>query len=788
MPTSNCSNTSAKDQLALTIKEVSAVEFLTKFSGDNLIVLTSIVPDGFTTTRTFSLDETEEMQSFITGKNQNENIYFSVNPVNDRIRKKASKSDIKEIAWLHVDIDPDKGMDLEESRKQILNKLNSSPLKATVIIDSGNGYQAFFKLSIPIIVNGNIQSLENENKRIENYFQADSCHNIDRVMRVPGTLNHPNKKKVALGRTVAEAELVCFGDEEYSIDDFSVFGDLPESNALAKDEKCVFEPVDEEATWEKFEELCRVDSDVRKRWEGDPTGLTDRSGSGFDMALASLLKRRGFSISETRMILREYIYGKGLDMSDDYFKLTWKKAQAGVRKKPALTDAGNAERFAELYQNELIYVEKWKCWLHWNGIRWERINQGISEFAIEVAKDIFKELDGIHDLKIHKKISSWAYQSQSAPRLEAMTKLAKGKLIIEPDKLDADTWLLNCRNGILDLKQGKLLPHDPQKLLTNLCDVEFDPEAKCPKWENFIEETTSGDQELIDYLQRIFGYCLTGETVEQAMFIFQGPGSNGKSTFLETIKFILGDYAVKAQADSFMKKRNERINNDIAGLAGVRLAIASEIVKGRELDESLVKELTGGDSITARKLYSENFTFTPQFKILLGLNDPPEIKGTDNGIWRRIRLIKFDHIVPKEKVDMYLMQKLQKEASGILAWALKGCMAWQNDGLAEPELVKNTTKEYREDSDTIQLYINKNIEMGNKEDPEFWTEYSDIYEDYKNFPEASGSYTISKKAFTKEMESHGYLSVSKWFNNKNRTIFKGLKIAKNPQSGFSAIS
>jgi P4 family phage/plasmid primase-like protien len=781
-------NTSANDQLALTTKEVSAVDFLAKFSGDNLIVLTSIIPDGFTTTRTFSLDDTEEMKRFIKEKNQNENIYFSVNPVNNRVSKKASESDIKELAWLHVDIDPDEGMDLNDSRKEILDKLNSSPLKATVIIDSGNGYQAFFKLSAPIIASGNIQGLKNENKRLENYFQADSCHNIDRLMRVPGTINHPNKKKIALGRTVAEAKLVYFGDAVFSIDDFSVFGDLPQSKASGNDEKCVFEPVDEEATWEKFEELCRADSDVMRRWEGDPTGLKDTSGSGFDMAMISLLKRRGFSISETRVILRDYTHGKSFDMDDQYFIHTWTKAKTGVGKQPALTDAGNAERFAERYQYEFIYVEKWKCWLHWNGIRWEKINQGISEFAINIAKDIFKELEGVTDTDKQKRISAWAIQSQSVPRLDAMVKLAKGKLIIEPDKLDADTWVLNCQNGILDLKQGKLLPHDPQKLLTNLCDVVFGPEAKCPAWDNFLKDITSGDQELIDYLQRLVGYCLTGETVEQAMFIFEGPGANGKSTFLEAIKFVLGDYAEKAQTESFMKKKNERINNDIAGFAGKRLVIASEIAKGRNLDEPLVKELTGGDSITARFLHKEYFTFTPQFKILVGLNDFPVIEGRDNGIWRRIRKIQFDYIVPKEKVDLFLMQKLQKEASGILAWALKGCMAWQKIGLAEPEFILSATQEYREDSDPIEQFISQNTEEGDKEDPKFWAKCNAIFEDFNKFSQETGLHDISKKKFGREMAQHGYCSTSKWVDGKSSKVYQGLRIAKDSQSGFSDIS
>ena len=784
-------NGSACREKGLEVKPKTSipVDFMKRFSGGNLTVLTSKIPDGkTTTTKTFAPIEMEEMSKFIEARNQTENIYFSVNPVKNRVSKKTSKADIKELAWLHIDIDPDESKGLEEARKEIKSRLDHSPLKPTVIVDSGNGYQAFWKLNNPISINDNIETLESENRRLENFFKADFCHNIDRIMRVPGTLNHPNKKKIQLGRTIVEAKLIHFGDEAYSIEDFSAFGDLPEPKSSKNHEEYKIEPIDEEATWEKFEILCDIDLDVQRRWNEDPTGLRDDSASGFDMAMISLLERRDFSFSETKLILQYYPYGKGSDMDGRYFIHTWKKAEAGTRRNPALTDAGNAERFAERFQEELIYVTKWRCWLHWNSIRWTRINEKISEFAVVVAKAIFNELEGVNDPDRQKSISKWAINSQSVSRLDAMVKIARAKLIFEPDQLDTDPWLLNCRNGILDLKQGKLLPHDPQKHLTNLCDVEFDPEAKCPAWINFIREITSEDEELIQYLQRLVGYCLTGETVEQAMFIFQGSGLNGKSTFLETIKYVLGDYAAKAQAESFLKKKNERINNDIAGLAGKRLAIASEIAKGRSLDESLVKELTGGDSITARKLYAEHFTYKPQFKILLGLNDAPEIEGRDNGIWRRIRLIKFDHIVPKDKVDKFLMKKLQKEVSGILAWALKGCLDWQKNGLAEPEFVRSATQTYREDSDPIELYLSENTEEGGKEDPKFWTEFSKSYEDFKNFSKAAGGWEISKKAFGREMAQHGYYSTPQWIKKKNCTIYKGLKISQKLPNGFSNVT
>lgn len=305
----------------------SAVDFLIKFSGDNLIALTSIIPDGKATTKTFASSERDEMRKFIEVRNQKENIYYSVNPVKGQLNKKASKADIKEFAWLHVDIDPDEGIGLEEAREQISSRLEGSPLKPTAILDSGNGYQAFWKLKKPIPVNGNVECLEKENRRLETYFKADFCHNIDRVMRVPGTLNHPNKKKVRLGRKVSKARLIHFNNDAYSIDDLSVFGDQSKSKPSKAKMDYKVEAIDEEATREKFEALCKTDPDIKKRWDGDSTGLEDASGSGFDMALISLLKRRGFSFSETKLILHDYPYGKGFDMDDRYFVHTWEKAE-----------------------------------------------------------------------------------------------------------------------------------------------------------------------------------------------------------------------------------------------------------------------------------------------------------------------------------------------------------------------------------------------------------------------------------------------------------------------------
>lgn len=273
-----------------------AVNFLNRFIGNEIIVVTSIVPDGRTDTRSFGPDEKEKLKKHIEKLQGKRNIYFQVNLTHGRVSKKTKKDDIKSFACLHVDIDPREGHSMEDERKRILEMILNAPIKPTLIIDSGGGYQAFWKLKKPVAVNGNIAELENYNKVVEGFFGGDSCHNIDRIMRLPGTINIPNKKKRDKGRTETLAKLIYFGEEVYDLSSFSQFNPLPE----------------------KFLNHLENDQDVRRRWEGSSDGLNDTSRSGFDMSMTSLLKRRGYSREEVTLILQYFPYGKAREENDRY--------------------------------------------------------------------------------------------------------------------------------------------------------------------------------------------------------------------------------------------------------------------------------------------------------------------------------------------------------------------------------------------------------------------------------------------------------------------------------------
>jgi putative DNA primase/helicase len=367
--------------------------------------------------------------------------------------------------------------------------------------------------------------------------------------------------------------------------------------------------------------------------------------------------------------------------------------------------------------------------------------------------------------------------SQNKTRLDAMVNLAKHMLSVHANDLDSDPWLLNCANGVVDLKTGKFLSPDRGYFMTKNCHVNFGSNANCTKWREFLNDITGEDPELIDFLQKAVGYSLTGEISEHCLFILYGTGLNGKSTFIETIMALLGDYAKKAEMRSFLNRNNDGANNDIAGLCGSRFVSAVEIGRGKSLNEALIKELTGGDSITARFLFNEFFTYIPQFKILLGVNAKPEIHGLDEGIWRRIRLIPFEVKIPKEKVDKNLPKKLRGELPGILNWAIEGCLKWQKEGLGEPSKVMNATSDYRDEMDVLSQFFDERCVLssetvGDTDKP--IVSVDQLFTAFLDWSQKNGADKVTKKAFGALMGERGFKSQPKYYDGKNRRVYEGV--------------
>ena len=370
-----------------------------------------------------------------------------------------------------------------------------------------------------------------------------------------------------------------------------------------------------------------------------------------------------------------------------------------------VTELGNAKRLVAHYGDSLRYVRLWKKWLVWDDRRWIIDPTGqVHRWAKETIRLMYEEGEAI---------AAHAKRSETAARFRAMIELASTEpgIPVVPDQLDTDGYLLNLLNGTLDLRTGKLREHRREDLITKLVPVEYDPTTQCPKFKDFLSQITGGDKSLQQFLQRAIGYSLTGDTSEQVMFVAYGTGANGKSTLFNVIQDIFEDYSLQTPTDTFARKYERAATNDLARLRGVRLVVAVEMEREGKLAEVLVKQVTGGDKISARFLYQEFFEFRPQCKVFLVTNYKPEISGSDHGIWRRIILIPFDVMIPEADRDKHLAEKLRTEWPGILAWAVEGCLAWQRDGLNRPERVKAATSSYREEMDWLSAFLAERCEL-----------------------------------------------------------------------------
>jgi putative DNA primase/helicase len=447
------------------------------------------------------------------------------------------------------------------------------------------------------------------------------------------------------------------------------------------------------------------------------------------------------------------------------------------------TDDGNAQRLARDYGGVLRFVPAWDRWLCWNGAVWERdARMVVNRYASAVAHSIATEAGGEANHQLVETCKKWHVASQSRARLEAMIALARPRLVVAPDDLDQHPTLLNVANGTLDLERFELLPHDRTQFFTRIAPVVYEPHAACPLWMAFLRRVMGDREELVQYLQRIVGYMLTGETREQCFFVFYGEGANGKSTFLDVLQTLLGDYARPTEARTLLTRVNsDGVRNDLAALFGLRVATASEVPRGAKFDESMVKQLTGGDKITARFLFKEYFDFIPQFKLVLAVNHKPGIQGVDEGIWRRIRLIPFDVVIPPEERDHHLNTKLRAELPGIFAWAVEGCRSWRQHGLGDPQAVIDATAAYRAESDDFREFFASCCQFSPTGKGQ--VAVGELYRVYAVWADLSGGEVLKKDAFTKAMSERHLKSEVMRLNGLPQRVYRGLAIRDEWQRG-----
>ena len=440
-----------------------------------------------------------------------------------------------------------------------------------------------------------------------------------------------------------------------------------------------------------------------------------------------------------------------------------------VEDKPAkkfrLTELGNAERIAYEYGHTIKYVGD-MGWLIWDGKRWRvDTKKEIERITNKVLRGLYKSDDEME--------TKWARMCERRNirmnSIKDLMPLVPG----EREDFDRHKYFFNVENGIVDLKTGQLQPHNRELNLTKITNVVHDEKAECPAWLLFLNQIFKGDKDLIEYMQRLVGYSLTGAISEQGMYFLVGGGSNGKSVFINTIKKMMGDYGVQTSSETFIKRKGDGANNDIARLNGSRFVSAVESEEGEKLQESLVKTITGGEPILARFLRQEFFEFLPEFKVFFTTNHKPVIGGLDDGIWRRVKIIPFTLSLKPHERDKKLEEKLSLEMSGILNWAIKGCLKWQQSGLKEPRVVAEATGDYKEDMDILAPFLYESCYIDEIENEEIRIEAKELYNVYDRWCFGSGERSLGNRTFYRMLETKGFKKVK---GTGNKTFITGITL------------
>lgn len=418
------------------------------------------------------------------------------------------------------------------------------------------------------------------------------------------------------------------------------------------------------------------------------------------------------------------------------------------------TDVGNGQRFADQHRHEARYVHAWGKWLAWDGTHWEIDGSGeIEKMAKATARAIPTESQD-DDLDERKAAAAWAFKSESRARIEAALAMAQSEPGVHAavEDLDADPWLLCCPNGTVDLRTGKIREHARADLITRQCPTKFDADAQAPLWMETLERFLP-DPEVRGFFRRWAGYALTGVIREHMLLVAWGAGQNGKSTILGALMHTLGSaFAAKAPSGLLVASRHEEHPTVIADLFGRRLVVANETSMSARLAEERVKELTGGDRLRARRLYEDYWEFSPTAKFVIATNHKPTIRGTDKGIWRRIKLVPFEVVIDDALIDTDMPLRLESEASGILAWAVRGCLEWQRDGLGEPAAVMAATADYREEQDSLGQFVKELV----AEMPGAKLKASRLYAAYVAWAEAAKEFVLSQTAFGRAIVARGF--------------------------------
>jgi len=410
----------------------------------------------------------------------------------------------------------------------------------------------------------------------------------------------------------------------------------------------------------------------------------------------------------------------------------------------AATDVGNAQRFAARHAARVRFCHTRGAWLLWDGTRWKPDDtEQVLTLATDTVRGIYREAATLGQGR--EELAKHAVRSERAERLTAMLRLARAhpEIAATAAVFDRDPWLLNLANGTLHLPTRQLRPHDPDDLLTLRSDIPYDPHATCPRWEAFLNQVLI-EPAVVGYVRQLFAYALSGTVSDQALYLLYGDGANGKTTLLNVLLALAGEYGRQASPDLLLADRHDTHPTVLAELEGARPVVAAEVNEHRRFDEAVVKQLTGSDRITARRMRQDPHTFAPTHTLLLAVNHLPDIRARDHGTWRRIRPIAFPTRITAERRDPNLAERLTEELPGILTWAT-AATGWHTSGqLAVPAAVERARDRYRTDTDPLDGFLTDACRL----DPIATTPARVLYQAYLDWHRHHGEHQqLSGRAF-----------------------------------------
>jgi putative DNA primase/helicase len=722
------------------------------------------------------------------------NSYVAMGAFTPEVRRRRKK-DIKNIRSAYIELDANGKAGLEKIDEDV--KAEIIPAPHFKIESSPEKYHIIWQMK-----NCSVKEQESLNRALQRHYGSDPASvDASRVLRLPGTRNlKPKYTKGNKPTPVVKIIEQVIGDR-YSLEDFKVERVLrteiyrKDSPDKVESRMSFYEQACEDAGVDAGTPIAKDDGSYNyvvscPNFEEHTAGVGEFDGSVWIAPSGAISFRCWHSHCDGKNwkeFYRPYLqeqafengykynltFGDASEIEEDLAPTTVASKNdatttastttdsdaplpLGLLQSRPMTDLGNAERLVDSHGDNIRYCDGTGRWFVWEKVKWAGAGKsGPQNFMHEVSRDIYEEAGTLESKEAIKR-RAWAKRSESNNAIAGAISLARGLrgIRVSMNKFDADRYVFNMQNGTYNLKTHEFRAHDKQDLITKVSPVVYDQGATCPMWNTFLAKSMP-DAETRRFLQQGTGYSLTGDASEDCLFLSIGNGRNGKGVFLNTLKYLMGDYAIQANFDSFTARKGGgglEVRTDIARMAGARFVTASENDQDSRLAEGLLKTLTGSDTITARKLYQEEEEYLPQFKLWFAVNNEPRIIGVDDGIWSRIHMILWSVFIKPEERILNLRERLcSEEGAGIFNWAIAGLKDYQKNRLVPSQEVLRASKSFRKNSDQIQRFMDERCELG-----DFQVSSSDLYAVYKRWAEETKEFQVKDRQFKHYMETRGF--------------------------------